>query len=54
LVGGVSGTVRLNNRIITDKLKVHIDDELLLEEAYKAHLNLNKHYVGKLCLKISK
>jgi len=44
---------RLNNWISSGKLKVHIDEVFLLEDAYKAHLALNNHYVGKLCFKIN-
>lgn len=44
---------RLNNWINLGKLKVHIDKVFLLEDAYKAHLALNNHYLGKLCLQVS-
>lgn len=44
---------RLNNWINSGRLKVHIDEVFLLEDAYKAHLALNNHYVGKLCLKVN-
>jgi len=43
---------RLNDWIRSGKIKVHIDQEFLLEDAYKAHLALKNHYVGKLCFKI--
>jgi NADPH:quinone reductase-like Zn-dependent oxidoreductase len=43
---------RLNHWIRSGKLKVHIDEVFSLEDASKAHLALNKHYVGKLCFKI--
>ncbi|WP_421662960.1 quinone oxidoreductase family protein [Lysinibacillus telephonicus] len=44
--------LRLNNWISSGKLKVHIDEVFLLEDAYKAHLALINHYVGKLCFKV--
>lgn len=44
---------RLNNWIGSGNLKVHIDKVFLLEDAYKAHVALNNHYVGKLCFKIN-
>lgn len=44
---------RLNSWISSGKLKVHIDEVFLLEDAYKAHLALENHYVGKLCFKIN-
>lgn len=44
---------RLNNWISSGKLKVHIDGVFLLEDACKAHMALNNHYVGKLCLQVS-
>ncbi len=44
---------RLNNWISSGKLKVHIDEVFLLKDAYKAHLILKEHYVGKLCLKVN-
>ncbi|QGU95424.1 zinc-binding dehydrogenase [Clostridium bovifaecis] len=44
---------RLNNWISSGKLKAHIDKVYLLEDAYKAHLALNNHYVGKLCFKVN-
>jgi len=43
---------RLNDWISLGKLKVHIDKVFLLKDAYKAHLTLKDHYVGKLCLKV--
>lgn len=43
---------RLDNLISIGKLKVHIDKVFLLEDAYKAHLALDNHYVGKLCFQI--
>lgn len=43
---------RLNNLISSGRLKAHIDKVFLLEDAYKAHLALNNHYVGKLCFKV--
>lgn len=44
---------RLNNWISSGKLKAHIDGVFLLKDAYKAHLTLKEHYVGKLCFKIN-
>lgn len=44
---------RLNSRINTGKLKVHINKVFLLEDAYRAHLALKDHYVGKLCFKVN-
>lgn len=44
---------RINSLISTGKIKAHIDKVFLLEDAYKAHLALNDHYVGKLCLQVS-
>jgi len=44
---------RLNNCINLGNLKAHIDQTFLLEDAYNAHLALNKHYLGKLCLQIN-
>jgi NADPH:quinone reductase-like Zn-dependent oxidoreductase len=44
---------RLNKWINSDKLRVHIDEVFLLEDVYKAHLVLNNHYVGKLCLQVT-
>jgi NADPH:quinone reductase-like Zn-dependent oxidoreductase len=44
---------RLNNWISSGKLKVHIDEVFLLKDAYKAHLTLLEHYVGKLCFKVN-
>ena len=43
---------RLNHRIRSGKIKVHIDKVFSLENACKAHLALHHHYVGKLCFKI--
>ena len=43
---------RLNDWIRTGHIKIHIDEVFSLEDAYKAHLALNHHYVGKLCFKI--
>lgn len=43
---------RLHNRISSGNLKVHIDEVFLLEDAYKAHIALNKHYIGKLCFRV--
>lgn len=43
---------RLNIRIQSGKLTVHIDEVFPLAEAEKAHQALNRHYVGKLALKI--
>ena len=44
---------RINSLISSGKIKAHIDKVFLLENAYKAHLALNNHYVGKLCLQVS-
>lgn len=44
---------RINNLISSGKIKAHIDEVFLLEDAYKAHLALNNHYLGKLCLQVS-
>ena len=44
---------RLNNWIGSGKLSVHIDEVFLLKDAYKAHLTLEEHYVGKLCFKVN-
>lgn len=44
---------RLNDWISSGKLKVHIDEVFLLKDAYKAHLALKDHYVGKLCFKVN-
>lgn len=44
---------RINNLISSGKIKAHIDQVFLLEDAYKAHLALNNHYLGKLCLQVS-
>lgn len=44
---------RLNNWICSGKIRVHIDEVFLLKDAYKAHIALSKHYVGKLCFKIN-
>lgn len=44
---------KLNNWISSGKLKVHIDEVFLLEDAYKVHLALSNHYVGKLCFKVN-
>jgi NADPH2:quinone reductase len=44
---------RINNLISTSKIKAYIDEVFLLEDAYKAHLTLNNHYLGKLCLQVS-
>jgi len=43
---------RLNNWVSSGRIKVHIDKVFLLEDAYKAHIALSNHYVGKLCFKI--
>lgn len=43
---------RLNNWLSSGKLKVHVDEVFLLKDAYKAHLTLKDHYVGKLCFKV--
>lgn len=43
---------RLSNKISSGKLRVHIDEVFLLEDTYKAHLALENHYLGKLCLKV--
>ena len=44
---------RLNHWITSGKLRAHIDKIFLLEEAHKAHVALNNHYLGKLCFKIN-
>ena len=44
---------RLNKYINSCNLRVHIDKMFLLEDACNAHLSLNKHYLGKLCLQVS-
>lgn len=44
---------RLNKWISLGKLRVHIDEVFSLEDAYKAHLALENHYVGKLCFKVN-
>lgn len=45
--------MRLHHWIRSGKVKVHIDQVFLLEDADKAHWALHHHYVGKLCLKIN-
>lgn len=44
---------RFNNYIKTGNIKAYIDKTFLLDEASIAHIALEKHYLGKLCLKIS-
>lgn len=44
---------RINILISSGKIKAHIDQVFLLEDAYKARLALNNHYLGKLCLQVS-
>lgn len=43
---------RLNNYINSRKLVVHIDEVFSLEDSYKAHVALENHYLGKLCLQV--
>jgi NADPH:quinone reductase-like Zn-dependent oxidoreductase len=43
---------RLSNYINSGRLRVHIDQVFLLEDASKAHLALKNHYLGKLCLQV--
>lgn len=44
---------RLNNYIRLNNLSVHISKTFLLEDAQNAHLALNSHYLGKLCLQVN-
>ncbi|GIO90253.1 quinone oxidoreductase family protein [Paenibacillus lactis] len=44
---------RLHRYISQYKLTVHIDHIFELEDANKAHTALQKHYVGKICLKVN-
>lgn len=44
---------RLHHHIQSGNLTVHIDQTFLLEEAHKAHLAMNHHYLGKFCLKVN-
>ncbi|WP_010531153.1 quinone oxidoreductase family protein [Lentibacillus jeotgali] len=43
---------RLNNYIKLGNLTAHIYQTFLLKDACDAHLALNNHYLGKLCLKV--
>lgn len=43
---------RLYGFINSGRLKAHIDKVFLLENVCEAHVELRKHYLGKLCLKI--
>lgn len=43
---------RLSNRIQSGNLTVHVDEIFPLAKAEKAHQALNRHYIGKLALKI--
>ncbi|WP_025852555.1 quinone oxidoreductase family protein [Paenibacillus ehimensis] len=44
---------RLHHYIKNGPLSVHIDRTFLLEEARDAHLALDNHYLGKICLKVN-
>ncbi|WP_087974897.1 quinone oxidoreductase family protein [Oceanobacillus rekensis] len=44
---------RLYHYINTNKMTVHIEQTFLLKDARSAHLALNNHYLGKLCIVIN-
>jgi NADPH:quinone reductase-like Zn-dependent oxidoreductase len=43
---------RFNYYIKTGKIKAHVHETFILDDACAAHIALEKHYLGKLCLKI--
>ncbi|GAA0611075.1 zinc-dependent alcohol dehydrogenase family protein [Virgibacillus siamensis] len=43
---------RLNRYIDLNQITVNVDRSFSLEDCHEAHIKLNNHYLGKLCLKV--